>query len=77
MIREHYPIERLPEDLRRDLPSRGRVSVEIVVEAPTGEVRAEQGHFGRFRDRRHPDFRSAEAIDAHISALRDEWERPT
>jgi hypothetical protein len=77
VIREHYPIENLPEDLRRDLPARGNVSVEIVVEEPVAEDRDVAAQFSRFRPRHRPGFDTAEAIDAHVSALRDEWERPT
>ena len=33
------------------------------------------GHFGRFLQFRRSHFASADEIDAHISALRDEWER--
>ncbi len=74
VIREHYPIERLPEDLRGDLPEQGRVSVEIVLEM---EGSGQERHFSRFKDRRHRGFDSVEEIDAHLSALRDEWDRPT
>lgn len=76
VIREHYPIERLPEDLRKDLPACGNVSVEIVVEDPAGETRVGPGQFSRFKDHRRRGFASTEDIDAHLSALRDEWDRP-
>lgn len=33
------------------------------------------GHFSRFKHLRRPHFASAEEIGAHISALRDEWDR--
>jgi hypothetical protein len=33
------------------------------------------GHFSRFKHLRRAHFASAEEISAHISALRDEWER--
>ena len=72
VIREHYPIERLPEDL----PARGNVSVEIVVEDPAGETRMGSEQFSRFKERRRRGFASTEEIDAHLSALRDEWDRP-
>lgn len=74
IIRDHYPIERLPEDLRRELPARGRVSVAITLE--TDEPTDASGHFSRFKSRRRTGFASAEAIDAHLAALRDEWDRP-
>ena len=33
------------------------------------------GHFSRFKHLRRSNFASAEEISAHISALRDEWDR--
>lgn len=78
VIREHYPIENLPEDLRRDLPAHGRVSVEIVLEAPPGvDSLPSTGRFSRFKSRRRAAYASDEAISAHVSALRDEWDRPS
>lgn len=74
VFRDHYPIERLPEDLRDELPATGRVSVEITLEAR--ETSEEGGHFSRFKSQRRTGFPSSEAIDAHLSALRDEWDRP-
>ncbi len=50
--------------------------------AQTGEAGPENdaereaaGHFSRFKHLRRSNFASAEEITAHISALRDEWER--
>jgi hypothetical protein len=40
-----------------------------------GNVGAKTGHFSRYRHLRRSNFASAEEITAHISALRDEWER--
>lgn len=36
---------------------------------------AAPGHFSRFKHLRRSHFASAEEISAHISALRDEWDR--
>lgn len=33
------------------------------------------GHFSRFQHLRRPHFASAEAIDDHVRALREEWDR--
>lgn len=74
VVRAHYPIDRLPEDLRGELPASGRVSVEITVESD--EPALGQGQFSRHRAQRRRGFRSAAEIDAHVAALRDEWDRP-
>lgn len=34
-----------------------------------------RGHFGRFRHLRRAHFASLEQVNAHVGALRDEWER--
>lgn len=73
VIREHYPIESLPDDLRRDLPATGRVSVAITLES---DAELPIGQFSRFRDRCRRGFASPAEIDAHLAALRDEWDRP-
>ena len=74
VIREHYPIENLPDDLRLDLPASGRVSLEITVEA--ADAAASTGQFSRFKARRRTGFASSAEIEAHVAALRDEWDRP-
>lgn len=36
-IVRHYPIEKLPADLREGLPDAGHVRIELVPEKPAGE----------------------------------------
>lgn len=61
------------------------VSAVALVEAHAAAVQAEaptrapehrsDGHFTRFRHLARPHFSSSEEVNAHISAMRDEWER--
>jgi hypothetical protein len=37
--------------------------------------RERTGHFSRFKTLRRPHFASLEEVNAHVGALRDEWER--
>lgn len=85
IVREHYPVEKLPEDLREGLvPGQDvRVTVEEVgprdtaldderiahVERPSHVLTLEES----FALRR-PTFASAADVDAHVRAMRDEWD---
>jgi hypothetical protein len=53
------------ENLR---PPDGADSGVVAAQMPTG-------HFSRWRHLRRPHFASMEQINAHVSALRDEWDR--
>ncbi|TBW36441.1 hypothetical protein EYW49_13970 [Siculibacillus lacustris] len=78
MIHVHYPVGKLPEDLRGDLPAEGTVSVAIALEdgsEPTAA--AATGQFSRHRGLRRRLFASSKDIVAHVDALRDEWDRPS
>lgn len=78
IVRENYPVEKLPEDIRKELQGTGPVKVLVEQEEPAGGsaiAPSETGHFTRWKERRRADFSSAEEIDAHIRALRDEWDR--
>lgn len=74
IVREHYPVEKLPEDLRPSLDD--TTHARVVVESEAGPAPAPgEGHFSRWRHLRRTRFRDAEEIVAHIRALRDEWDR--
>ena len=70
IVREHYPVANLPEDLREGLDPAAEVTVTLVEEnMPETAVSLEEIFAAR-----RPPFRSAEDIDAQVRALRDEWE---
>lgn len=79
IVRENYPVEKLPEDLRRDLRDVTPVTVSVEQDEPrmhalrSPEVSA--GHFSRWRHLRRREFESSEEIIDHVRALRDEWDR--
>ena len=70
IIRDHYPAEKLPEDLQKLVdPSR---PIRIVIEQD--EVDQKLGPITRFAGTfGHYDVSSHEAV-ARIRALRDEWD---
>jgi hypothetical protein len=76
IVRENFPVERLPEELRKGfLPGeRVRVSVE-----ESHHVRAQPEPDSRpFRDfygTAKPRFETPEQADRHLEVLRKEWER--
>lgn len=75
IVRRHYPVEKLPADLRDELlPGTAEVTVTVEQEEV---LRAAQGsaHFSRFFGLQRTHFRSSDEIVAHVRALRDEWDR--
>lgn len=82
IVREHYPVEKLPEDLRADFPSDALVTVQVVQEdelifsTQPDPMSAEQ--LADLIRRRHEGKtepgRSIEDIVAEVRALRDEWD---
>jgi hypothetical protein len=84
LVREHYPVSKLPEDLRHGFE--GQREVRVVIDAETsGEQtpdldtasthmpEAQLGHFSRFKHLRRANFASDEEADAYLRSLRDEW----
>jgi hypothetical protein len=69
IVKKHYPVERLPADLREGLALGGQVEVQIRAE----ETDAAASHFSRFFHLQRSHFPTAEAARTHIRALRDEW----
>jgi hypothetical protein len=70
IIRDNYPIEKLPEDLRQLVDPTKAVRI-VVEQADSDEPSDSLTRFaGRFADRNV----SAEEAVARIRALRDEWD---
>jgi hypothetical protein len=70
IVREHYPVERLPEDLRPNNDPNARVTVTIEEEIRPDRVMTLDEIFSQKGFRR----RTKEEIDADIRRQRDEWE---
>jgi len=73
IVREHYPVDKLPEDLRELLdPSK---PVTLVIEQDDGAPRSNpQREFARyFGAAKERNTSAAEAV-RRIRSLRDEWE---
>jgi hypothetical protein len=64
IVRRHYPVERLPEDLRQELPDVREVTVTI--ESVESEQNVEPMTFEEIFAARKPPFRSADEIMAEI-----------
>jgi hypothetical protein len=69
IIREHYPAEKLPRELREGLAPNARVTITIETETEPDSVMTLEEMFALRRD----VFASPEEAVAHIRALRDEW----
>lgn len=80
IVREHYPVSKLPEDLREEFT--GSTEVTLIVEArttPTDEREGPEppygrGAFSRYRHLTKANFKSTDEVVAHVRALRDEWD---
>lgn len=79
IVREHYPVENLPADLREGLSEGSTVRVVVEVdgiepdEPKRRSVKQTLEHLEKLRQGRVPDTDMVEAV-SRIRALRDEWE---
>ncbi|MBI4923165.1 MAG: hypothetical protein HY834_15590 [Devosia nanyangense] len=75
VVLEHYPAERLPDDIRRELGGAISVTVTVEEERPQGVSAAELVAMLK-REKAKPGFKSVsiEEATARIRALRDEWD---
>lgn len=65
IVRDHYPVERLPDDLRQEVPDavEVKVTLEVIEKKPDSRPLTFEEIFAS----RRPPFRSAEDIMAEIS----------
>lgn len=70
IVREHYPVSKLPEDLRPSADPAAKVTVIIEEETKAGRVMSLDQIFSQQGFRR----RTKEKIDAEIRRQRDEWD---
>lgn len=70
IVRKHFPASKLPDELRAGIDPRKQVTVTVVEEEGSGEALSIEAIFAL----RQPPYRTREDIDAHIAALRAEWD---
>jgi hypothetical protein len=70
IVREHYPVGRLPEDLRGDLDLSAKVTITLVQESAPAQVTSLDEIFAVADQSRL----TKNEIDRHLTALRNEWE---
>ena len=75
IIREHYPVANLPDDLREGIDPGGHVTVTVVEEEqrPSREKLVELLEQARARARAAGDVSTEEAV-RRVRDLRDEWD---
>lgn len=71
IVREHYPVERLPEDLRAELPD--RVTVRLTLEAESTTLPAGRAWVEDIVRRRANIAETSDDPVARVRQLRDEW----
>jgi hypothetical protein len=72
IVREHYPVAKLPEDLREGLDPNGMAMVTVTPEslAPRQKSRALE-IMRRYHETHPPRFRDVEEILDHVRRVRD------
>ena len=70
IVKENYPVSKLPEDLRKGL---GSSVVTVTIDERDGSQKTRPTNAEIFA-RRRPPFKSKEEIDAEWRRQRDEWE---
>ncbi len=74
VVKEHYPVAALPEDLRATIPAATHVTVTIEEERPRKSLEELLSEMADYRSRHAgEEISEAEAV-ARVRALRDEWE---
>lgn len=80
IVREHYPVEKLPEDLRALVGTAESVTVELIEETPTSlrpltrdEAVAMMRQSQREHAARGTSITTEEAV-RRVRELRDEWD---
>ena len=77
IVRAHFPVEKLPAELKRGLPDGALVTVTVETE-PTRRRRGGRAQqspmafFAQFKDIRRASFARDEDVLAHVGGLRDE-----
>lgn len=76
IVKTHYPVEKLPEDLRKDLPEGGAVTVTLELEqdweTPREPLMSVDEMLTAVPESQR---RSGDDIDADLRRQRDEWGR--
>jgi hypothetical protein len=76
IVREHYPVSKLPEDLREGLPGEGKVTITAGSSTGEGPARSEPPRpLSYYRQFARSHFATIEEAVQHVRALRDEWDR--
>lgn len=75
IVREHYPVERLPDDISKHFPRGASVTLQVSEEAaPAPRSIAEMVRMMReSQDRNRGSGNTPESVAAEIRELRDEW----
>jgi len=71
VVKAHYPVSKLPEELRVEFDPRQLVTVEITAEEPGPEKPLTLKEIFALRQ---PPFRSGKEIDEDVRRHRDEWD---
>ena len=72
LVRDHYPVSKLPEDLREGFE--GQVDVRVTIDLAETSVPPRQKSLQELFAMGRPTFNTVEEIDDHLQTLREEWD---
>jgi len=77
IVLEHYPVSRLPDDLREQVAGVNRVTLTIEPEQQADEASLNPekaiGWFARHQSVRRNTYKTSEEINKWVRTLREEW----
>jgi hypothetical protein len=74
IVKEHYPVSALPEDLRATIPDATHVTLTIEEERPCKSVDQMLAELDEYRAANPHRLISMEEAVTRIRTLRDEWD---
>lgn len=73
IVLEHYPVDKLPEDVRKHFSRGGSVRLEVAEDEQQPMTAKEAAQLIRNNISRNVKRRTEDEIVAEVRALRDEW----
>lgn len=77
IVLEHYPVSKLPDDLREQFAGATKVTVTIEPEKQADEASPSPekaiGWFARHQHVRRDNYKTSEEINEWVGHLREEW----
>ena len=74
IVREHYPVSDLPDDLRKEFKQGDYVTVTLDIEPAALTDKTTPFSLDALFARARPSFERLEEVAGHVESLREEWD---